>query len=327
MISNKTLNTYRTVLQQMFINKNEIIQDKNVLYRLFDNSKPSCQNIIIPALIHFKNEFNLCDYDIKNLKERKQRHTNIKEFEYMNEQHINKFKLYLASNLKLKDKLILTILFDLGVRKFEVKKVIEGYLNNQMSEFNIIGKHQQIRKIFLTNRIIELLELSKSKYNNETILKWSVEQTVYRITKKCFKHINYHGACHDFRRHFAQNLDERGQRLTVIKSLMGHKNINTTSSYIRQSDNELRDVINNQHSAKPIIDNKMYHELINKLARNEQTLNNNNDMIENLLNKISELTELNQILNYQNKSLIKFYNKKRNDKVYRKIIDNMINFI
>ena len=108
---------------------------------------------------------------------------------------------------------------------------------------------------------------------------------------------------------------------------MGHKNINTTSTYIRQSDAELREVINNQHFTKQSIDTKMYHELINKLAKNEQALNNNNEMIENLLTKISELTELNQILNYQNKSLIKFCDKKKDDKVYRKITDTIINSV
>lgn len=327
MISNKTLNTYRIVLQQMFIKQKEILEDKNILFSLFDNSKPSCQNLIIPALMHFKNEFNLSENDISTLKCRKQRHTNKKEFEYMTESHVNNFKLYVASSLKLKDKLILTILFDLGVRKFEVKKVIEGYFRCNKSEFNIIAKHQQTRKIFLTHKIIELIELAKTKYNQHEILKWASEQTVYRITKRCFNYIGYNGACHDFRRHFAQNLDEHGQRLTVIKTLMGHKNINTTSTYIRQSDAELREVINNQHFTKQTIDTKMYHELINKLAKNEQALNNNNEMIENLLTKISELTELNQILNYQNKSLIKFCDKKKDDKVYRKITDTIINSV
>ena len=78
MISNKTLNTYRIVLQQMFIKQKEILEDKNILFSLFDNSKPSCQNLIIPALMHFKNEFNLSENDISTLKCRKQRHTNKK---------------------------------------------------------------------------------------------------------------------------------------------------------------------------------------------------------------------------------------------------------
>ena len=248
----------------------------------------------------------------------------------MTQAHVNNFKLYVASSLKLKDKLILTILFDLGVRKFEVKKVIEGYFRYSKSEFNIIGKHQQTRKIFLTHKIIELIELAKTKYSQQEISKWASEQTVYRVTKKCFNYIGYNGACHDFRRHFAQNLDEHGQRLTVIKTLMGHKNINTTSTYIRQSDAELREVINNQHFVKQTIDTKMYHELVNtkmyhelvnKLYKSEQTLHNNNDMINQLLNQISELTEQNQILNKQHDALLVQANKnKDNDRYFRCLI-------
>ena len=77
------------------------------------------------------------------------------------------FKLYPS----LKEKLILTILFDLGVRKFEVEKVIEGYLKSRNSDFQIIGKKHSVRKIYLTNEVEALLRQALLEHDEATVLK------------------------------------------------------------------------------------------------------------------------------------------------------------
>ncbi len=291
MISTKTKNLYDRILKKFFLNKEQILENKENILTYFNELPATSQRTAIAALRYYNQEFNINENDLANLKLNYKKHLNKKEFHYMNDDHVNKLKIYINST-KDKERLILMILFDLGVRKFEVEKVIENWVEKQMSEFNIISKKGTIRKVYLSKAVESLLSYSYSKYGDE-IIKWASNDTVYRITKKCFKIIGYKGACHDFRRHFAQNLDERGERLSVIKSLMGHSNIATTSIYIRQNDNELKKVIENQHKEKEIINTKEYSMMLQRAEDLKEVSNNQKDTIESLMQQIKELQEEN----------------------------------
>ena len=317
MINDKTLNLYQRVLKQALLNKNEIVQNKAKLLDYFNDLPATSQRTAIAAFRYFKDEFNINEDDITSLKKHFKVHINKKEFHYMTQDHINKLRIYISSTT-LKEKLILTILFDLGVRKFEVEKVIEGYLKSRNSDFQIIGKKHSVRKIYLTNEVEALLRQALLEHDEATVLKWSTNDAVYNITKKCFKFIGYTGACHDFRRHFAQNLDEKGERLSVIKSLMGHSNIATTSIYIRQNDNELKKVIQNQHKAKEAIDLKHHIALTNRVDELVKETNKKDEFINHLLKQIELLTNQNETLVKQYNDLLDHFNRLKNKNKYIK---------
>ena len=317
MISDKTLNLYKRILSQSLNNKELIIKDKSKLLEFFNELPATSQRTAIAAYRYFKNEFNINEDDITNLKKHFKIHTNKKEFHYMTQDHINKLRIYLSSTT-LKEKLILTILFDLGVRKFEVQKVIEGYLKSRNSDFQIIGKKSSVRKIYLTREVEALLRNALLEYYPETIIKWASNDSVYNVTKKCFKFIGYNGACHDFRRHFAQNLDEKGERLSVIKSLMGHSNIATTSIYIKQNDNELKKVIQNQHKVKESIDIKQHIALTQRVDDLVNDANKKDEFISHLLKQIEHLTEENKRLVEEFKNLKNHFTRLKNQNKYTK---------
>ena len=317
MISNKTLELYKCVLKQPLLNKNEIVENKDKLVEYFNQMTAKSQRIAIPAFRYFKNEFNINEDDIANLRKHFKVHTNKKEFHYMTKDHINKLKIYLSS-CTLKEKLILTILFELGIRRFEVQKVVKGYLKSRNSDFQIITKKNSVRKIYLTNEVEALLRQALIDYDETTILKWTSDSIVYRTTKKCFSYIGYNGACHDFRRHFAQNLDEKGERLSVIKSLMGHSNIATTSIYIRQNDNELKKVIQNQHKVKEAIDVKQHIALTNRVDELVNDANKKDEFINHLLKQIESLTKENSLIVNRYNDLLDHFNRLKNKNKYIK---------
>ena len=326
MLCEKTYKLYLRILKEFLENKSQILNDHILINKYFDNLPATSQRTAIAALKYFKNDFNLTEDEINQLKKNYKKHLNKKEFYYMNADHINKLKIYLAT-VDLKNKLILNILFDLGVRKFEVAKVVEQYLKSRNNEFNIIGKKGTIRKIYLTKNIEYLFKKSLLEFDEKIILKWTNLDQVYRITKKCFEYIGFNGACHDFRRHFAQNLDEKGERLSVIKTLMGHSNIATTSIYIKQNDNELRQVINNQHKQKPVVDVKHHIELTNRCEELLNSINTKDEMIQNLLIKIESLVQDNQSLKNELSELNNKFKRLKNSNSYSKEIKRIDSLI
>lgn len=311
MLSEKTYKLYLRILKEFFANKEKILFDKNNLLIYFNNLPATSQRTAIAALRYFKFDFNLDEEEIVGLKKNYKIHTNKKEFNYMTIDHINKLKIYLSKTTE-KEKIILMTLFELGVRKFEVQKVIEKFIETQNSNFNIVGKKGTVRKIYLTIELMNLYKIVLKKFSKEQIIKWCSLDSVYNITKKCFKIIGFFGACHDFRRHFAQNLDEKGERLSVIKTLMGHSNIATTSIYIRQNDNELINVIQNQHKQKPTIDVKQHIELTNRVEQLIKLIDEKDKMINNLLKTVEEVVNDNNDLKNKLKSIENRYKRLKN---------------
>lgn len=318
MVSIKTINLYQRVLKQALANKQEIINDHNKLLFYFNEMPASSQRTAIAAFRFFKDEFNISENQIVELKKHYKPHTNKKEFHYMTQDHINKLRIYLSTCKSIKEKIIITILFDLGVRKFEVAKVVQRYFETRNSDFQIIGKKSTVRKVFLTNEVEALLRKANLEHDEQTIIKWCSLESVYNITKKVFKFIGFNGACHDFRRHFAQNLDEKGERISVIKTLMGHSNIATTSIYIKQNDNELKKVIQNQHKQRDAVDLKHHIEMTNRVDELVKQVNEKDEFIKNLLTQIENLTTQNTLLTNQYNDLLNHFNRLKNKNKYIK---------
>ena len=93
---------------------------------------------------------------------------------------------------------------------------------------------------------------------------------------------------------------------------MGHSNIATTSIYIRQNDNELINVIQNQHKQKPTIDVKQHIELTNRVEQLIKLIDEKDKMINNLLKTIEEVVNDNNNLKNKLKLIENRYKRLKN---------------
>lgn len=169
------------------------------------------------------------------------------------EEDLQKIKDYLDTlDIKIFDNLrrvmLLKVLIYTGCRCAELREITTDNftkINNDLFNIKVIGKGSKERSLYIPIKIIQK-ELDEYKNLNLTYIAISQHKKrldnsqIYKLLNTVFKklNLNYSGV-HIFRHTFAKTMLHNGLSINMVKELMGHASINTTSIYTNPAQNEI----------------------------------------------------------------------------------------
>lgn len=173
----------------------------------------------------------------------------------------------LDSEVGLRDRAIIELLFSSGLRVSELVNLNRDHINTKRREFMVRGKGQKDRPIFigqaaalrvedyLASRLDNLppLFLSYSRNNISSTTgdyRRLTSRSIQRIVSQYARlsGITKHVSPHTMRHSYATDLLMNGADLRSVQSMLGHSNISTTQVYTHVTDEHLREVYEKFHS-------------------------------------------------------------------------------
>jgi site-specific recombinase XerD len=173
----------------------------------------------------------------------------------------------LDSEVGLRDRAIIELLFSSGLRVSELMSLNRDHVNTKRREFMVRGKGQKDRPVFigeataqrvqdyLAARLDNLPPLFLSYSRNNTI---STSGDYRRLTTRSIQRIisryarlagiTKHVSPHTMRHSFATDLLMNGADIRSVQSMLGHSNISTTQVYTHVTDEHLREVYEKFHT-------------------------------------------------------------------------------
>lgn len=196
---------------------------------------------------NFETEINVKEIFNFKIQNPKRTPKGIEEYE------LKKIKVHLKS-LKLdtffdlRRSMLLKVLLYSGCRRGELQEItIDDFnlINDELYSISVIGKGSKERTLYIPKQQIQKeLDMYKSmgfRYiatsSNKRRLNGS---QIYKLLNTFFKQLNLtYSGVHILRHTFAKNMISKGLNITMVKELMGHSSITTTSIYTNPSKNEI----------------------------------------------------------------------------------------
>lgn len=173
----------------------------------------------------------------------------------------------LDSEVGLRDRAIIELLFSSGLRVSELVNLNRNHVNTKRREFMVRGKGQKDRPVFIGEAAaMHVEEYLKARFDNlpPLFLSYSrnnissrtgdyrrlTSRSIQRIVSQYAKlaGITKHVSPHTMRHSFATDLLMNGADLRSVQSMLGHSNISTTQVYTHVTDEHLREVYEKFHS-------------------------------------------------------------------------------
>lgn len=224
--SNKTIATYLFYVQKLLYYKSNYLILMNSYLTKTNNTK----RVMLSAI---KNYYKFKDNETRNKIVLPKKEKNVKD--HISFDEYNKLlNILLAKPKKYFQKiLIIKILFETGIRSSELLGIKVEHINEQKIIIN--GKNKKQRIIYVS---LNLLNLINDYIFLKKLSPWNfLFDFNYR---NLHKHINYLGNLinkkltpHMFRRGFATYCLDKNIGIYEISLMMGHENINTTKTYLR----------------------------------------------------------------------------------------------
>lgn len=217
--SNKSKKLYITVLKKFFTFINENFDEKLPISEVFNfkiqDPKRTPKGIEKEDLQKIKN--------------------------YVNSLNLNKFE-------ELRISTILKILMYSGCRCAELREITTDSftsIDDELFNITVIGKGSKERNLYIPKHIITQ-ELSMYKQLNIKYIAISKNKKrldnsqIYRLLNTMFKLLNLdYSGVHIFRHTFAKTMLHNGTSINIVKELMGHSSIATTSIYTNPSKKDI----------------------------------------------------------------------------------------
>jgi len=152
----------------------------------------------------------------------------------------------------LEDRLLIELLYSLGLRISELENLKLKYIKN--SWVIVKGKGDKIRQIPILDRLQQSLD-DFIRENNPQIYLFEKNQQPSNENKmrykvqKIFKKIGLRATPHQLRHAFASDLLNHGARINDVSELLGHSSLTTTQVYTKLS-KTLK--MNNYKNAHPL---------------------------------------------------------------------------
>lgn len=150
--------------------------------------------------------------------------------------------------MQLRQSTLLKILLYSGCRCSELREIkLTDFtlVNNDLYSINVIGKGSKERTLYITKDNIQQ-ELNQYKKLNLDYLAISQHKKrldnsqVYKILTTIFKKLNLkYSGVHIFRHTFAKTMLYNGVSINIVKELLGHSSITTTSIYTNPSKSDI----------------------------------------------------------------------------------------
>jgi len=170
------------------------------------------------------------------------------------------------TDLGVRDRAILEVLYSTGMRRAEVVRLRVGDVDIDEGLVRIReGKGRKDRVVPIGERAIKWLErylydvrplfekrkdeegIFLSKHGDSLNMDWLTKLTKKYIRKSG---VNKNGACHSFRHAFATHLLEAGVDVRYIQSMLGHENLESTMIYTRVSIGKLKEIHERFHPGR-----------------------------------------------------------------------------
>ncbi len=168
----------------------------------------------------------------------------------------------LSNPLGQRDRLILELLYDTGVRISELTNIKLSDINISNNSIKILGKGNKERIVLYGVYLEEILDkylhdgrlnLLKDKKNDYLVLNArgsnittrGVRMIIDNIIKKAC--ISIHATPHTLRHTFATHLLNNGADLLTVKELLGHSSLSSTQVYTHITDERLRNIYLHSH--------------------------------------------------------------------------------
>lgn len=161
--------------------------------------------------------------------------------------------------IELRNKLIINLLLDTGVRVSELVNIKVYDIDIEERIIKVFGKGSKERFVFFTSKTKEILVtyLSKRKekaivdnllinYKGEKLTERSVQKIIKLVGEKIGLDIHPHLLRHTF----ATDLLNKGADIRMIQELLGHENLDTTQIYTHVSNSRVKEVYDDSHSNK-----------------------------------------------------------------------------
>lgn len=174
----------------------------------------------------------------------------------------------LNTELGLRDRAIVELLFSSGLRVSELVNLNRDHINLSRREFMVRGKGQKDRPVFISanaadhvaaylherNDSLPALFLSYSRRTSTPNTSGDYRRLSARSIQRMVSHyarlagITKHVSPHTMRHSFATDLLMNGADLRSVQSLLGHSDISTTQVYTHVTDQHLKDIHERFHS-------------------------------------------------------------------------------
>ena len=173
----------------------------------------------------------------------------------------------IETNIGLRDKVILEVLFSTGLRVSELVNLNRDNINLSTREFGVIGKGGKARIVFLSERSVSWLDRYLKTRDDKFVPLFirysgridpstpsdkmrltarSIERIVERYARK--SGIPFRIGPHVLRHSFATDLLSSGADLRSVQELLGHSNVSTTQIYTHVTNPQLRQTYLRFHS-------------------------------------------------------------------------------
>ena len=161
--------------------------------------------------------------------------------------------------IELRNKLIIHLLLDTGVRVSELVNIKVHDIDVEERIIKVFGKGSKERFVFFTSKTKELLTnyliKRKEKAITDNLLinyigEKLTERCVQKIIKLVGEKIGLDIHPHLLRHTFATDLLNKGADIRMIQELLGHENLETTQIYTHVSNSRVKEVYDDSHSNK-----------------------------------------------------------------------------
>ena len=158
-----------------------------------------------------------------------------------------------STNLGVRDKAILELLYSSGLRVSEIVNINMEDLNLNTLELKVFGKGSKQRMVIIGRVASKYIKLLSQELNNALFLnrygnrlsQRSIQSKIRIYSVKAGLRDGVH--VHTLRHSFATHMLEGGADLRVVQELLGHSNPATTQIYTHISDIEAESVYNYAH--------------------------------------------------------------------------------
>lgn len=173
---------------------------------------------------------------------------------------------YISTEIDLRDKAILEVLFSTGLRVSELVSLNREQVNLKTKEFGVIGKGRRHRIVFLSDRAVGWVSRyldERTDDHSPLFIRYSrgddttnngenmrlTPRSVQRIVKKYVRRakLPVDATTHTLRHSFATDLLQHGADIRSVQEFLGHKNIATTQIYTHVTDKKLREIHKMHH--------------------------------------------------------------------------------
>jgi len=164
---------------------------------------------------------------------------------------------FISTMTDLKQKTMVTVMYSAGLRIGEVCRLHYEDIDRTNMRIHITHtKGRNDRYAILSKMALELLTQYWFAYGKPRNFLFPKQRNInsdkpidaFYLSKYIHKHETFLGwenkiTCHSFRHAFGTHLYEQGTDLLTIKSLLGHKSLNSTTIYVHLANNGLRNAI------------------------------------------------------------------------------------